>query len=368
MAAAEKQILASYEKYIRSLPDLGLPLSSAEKNDNKNKSEFVKLLASNQDLHYFPSTLWQIYALNGEPNSKRLAEEYSKAFNSSLFPTELLNGELIHNSFLTPFEITGDRKYYTLAMESLSDYISYSEEAAMYDISSENARNNSLELLLENQLLFFASRMTGDPIFRDRALMQSDKVLKEIFHSRNSPELLFGILNWENMPVLSEIEQLSSSDLYSLTLCMYGSTILFNEKGSDRYYNSIERIAKIFSEVYAESPEAGKSNSAFVKRRIKEKIGLLSRIMLCLSFANLPEDSDLVKYDICESIFLSVMESLETESISNNPQYSFRMYFYLMEYVKQLQQNTGMIRKIAVNELRHHPLSDEQFSDEEQVK
>lgn len=336
IGVAEKRVLESYDGYMEVLSEEGVPLPRfGRKMELHLNNSFTKHVSEDANLRYLPATLWQVYALTGVNDWKQMAENYTEVLSTSIFPHRQIDGELIQNSLMTPFEITGDSKYYSLILESLSTYLSFEEQ------KDENFYYSDLEKLLENPLLFFASERTGDPVYKDLAIQQSDKIFTEHFQSDASKELYFGIVNWEKLPGISELESLESEDFYFLALCMYGFTILYNERGSDKYYESVVRLAEIFSTVFEEGESSGSpsADDELMKKQIRNKVDLISRVMICLAYSNLAEGQTLMQKEICESIFMSVLDMLDAKPNSNDKQYSFRLYYYLMEYLKHIQHN-----------------------------
>ncbi|MCK4923186.1 MAG: hypothetical protein KAS71_19195, partial [Bacteroidales bacterium] len=67
---------------------------------------------------------------------------------------------------------------------------------------------------------------------------------------------------------------------------------------------------------------------------ITGKVDFMSQALVCLSFQNLKSSLENQYKEMAEIIFESILDDMEKPDISNRHQYSFRMYYYLFEYLK----------------------------------
>jgi hypothetical protein len=108
----EKRTLNLYTNYIKNISSAEFPLSSFKSNSKLcNQSIYAKKLLSNSNLQFFPATLWQVYALNSEPEWKEYAEDYSAVLYEEKISGQIKNGEIIQDVYLTPFLVTGENNY-----------------------------------------------------------------------------------------------------------------------------------------------------------------------------------------------------------------------------------------------------------------
>jgi hypothetical protein len=335
-SSPDERIFDSYISYIKRISSPDFPLSSFQSNtDFFKKPVYSQKIQGDSNLQYFPATLWQIYSLNGESEWKQIAESYSGLLQEDNFIENLTDGELIQNAYLTPYLITGEKNYSSSLLSILAKYISNTDENCELKKGSPDLnRNIKIEKLLENQLLFFASKETGDPVYRELALNNSENIYHYQFQGNLSNDFFYGLANWDTIPGNIELTKLTTDDFYKLALCFYGFTILHNEKGNEKYHVSSEKLAKIFTDIFRDS-----NNKADKKQQklIIEKIDLLSKAFVCLALYSHKCSYENNYKEVSISIFNNILDTIDNQSINQNDEhFSFRMYYYLFEYLKQL--------------------------------
>jgi hypothetical protein len=323
LISAERRITKSYINYLHAIDSSGIPLLSYQYTaDQNNKSIFTQRFQTDKNLQYLPATLWQLSAFDGK--YKYLAENISDIIHKSHLTYEPGNAELIRNAFLTPYIITGDHRHYKIFIESLNQQISASEAEVELASDSDSLPEIDIEKLLENEFLFFASQQTGDPYYQELALEQSDQIYHCHFQSKLSNELFYGVTNWNTPPQIEELEKLGSYDFYKLSMSFYGFAILFNETGDQKYGSSAVRLARLFTNIFEGD-----------NLKIKENLDLTSRSLICLAMSWMSDGSEINYKETSERIFKSILADLDLWPSVEDPQYSFRMYYYLFECLKQ---------------------------------
>jgi len=330
----ERKILKSYSNYIKALSNTDFPLSSYRTNpDLHEKPVFIGRFRSDKNLQYFPATLWQVYAIYEKPEWKHVAEKYSNVLDKPHMHNGPRTGEFIHHAYLTPYLITGDQVYYSLLIESLTLYITHVQRKGELGCDSDDSAYSCIEKLLENQLLFFASKETGDPVYRFMALKQSEQIFHHCFQDPRSNELFFGLVNWDSNPGMDEFLELSPLDFYHLALSFYGFTVLYNERGNEKYRDSSVKLAEFFSSMFCEEKQEDVSR-VNPKEVLRGNMDMISKTLVCLAFSNMHVDPEDKFTEACERIFNSILVNLAPSPEADDPQYSFRMYSYLFEYLK----------------------------------
>ncbi len=317
----ERTITKSYINYIEAINSSGIPVSSCQENvDQNHKLIIARKFQTDKDLQYFPATLWQLYAIDGNSKWKSIAESLNEIIQMPDVACQSGNGELIHNAFLTQYRITGDRRYYKSLIESLNQQISASESANHLGFNFESGVEIPIDKLLDNDLLLFTYRETGDPIYRKLAIAQSEQIYRIHFQNNLSDNLFYGLANGGELPGNMALENLESKDLYNLSLSFYGFTILFNELGDDRYGEIAFKLARLFTSVLEGD-----------HMTVMENLDLTSKTLICLAMSGLSKSSDAnSNYDATsEKIFKSLLSDLDLLPNADDYQYSFRMYYYL---------------------------------------
>lgn len=308
-----KIITKSYTNYLDAINDSSFPSSSLGFQEDIN-------------LHFLAGTLWQVYSLDGSLEWKTLAEKFSEIIVKSRINYENGTGELLHAAFLTPYKITGDQNFYTSIIEFLNQQISASESEVSVDLVSKGSVEPNVEKLMENELLFFASHETGDPVYRELALEFTEEVYQHHFQNSISNEVFYGLANWNTLPRITDIRKLNNDDFNCLSICFYGFTTLYDEVGYEKYGNTAKKLAGLFSSVF-------EGDNIIVK----DKMDLTSRALVYLAQSRLTEieDSEQTFAKSSDRILKSIMHDLEAKPDPENQEYSFRMYYYLFECIKR---------------------------------
>lgn len=320
-----KVISTSYSNYLETISKQDLPILSFQENvEAMNESIFVREFQKNENLQYLPASLWQLFQIDEGMEWKNLAEIFSEIILKSQIIHEPGDGEFIHASFLTPYQITGDQKYYRLYMESLNQLISDYERSGDLDFSSGKGVEIELERLLENELYFYATYKTGDPAYRELALELSDQIFQLHFQNIQSNEVFYGLANWNTLPHQEELEKLERQDFYKLSVSFYSFATLYKETGYSKYGVTALKLNELFVSIL----EGDKLN-------IKDKLDLTSRALVCLAMSRMSESYEEIDKRTSERIFRSLLADLETRPSAEDQQYSFRMYYYLFECLIQ---------------------------------
>ncbi len=331
----EKCLLNSYADYIQTVSSTDFPLTTFRENSRLDKKPvYAQKIQSDHDLQFFPATLWQVYALNGKPEWKRLAENYSTPFYQDTISEKMSNGEVIQNVYLTPFLVTRDQSYKSSLLDVLSVYISKTEENGEINGDASIYGTIHIEKLLENQLLLLASKETGDPIYKQLAKNNSEYIFNHFFQNQHSNELYYGLVNWKTIPLIKEMEELGSRDFYNLALIFYGFTILDKQQDNEKYHLLCVKLAEVFTTIFSENDDENASTN-IEKDKIIRKIDLLSQTFVSLALSKLRGGSENQYRETSERIFNRVLDKLDQTSTKNDEQQSFRMYYYLFEYLKQ---------------------------------
>ena len=268
------------------------------------------------NLKYYPSTLWQLYLLDEHSHWKSQAEIYNEMLQEALLSDAWGNGEFIYNSFFTPYQITGDRKYRKLAIALLNEQIATSERRARESGDSAGGSDTGIEQLLENGLLFFASRETGDPLYRELALNRSEHIYQLFYQKSPGKELLYSMADFDSQPEITDLAELSADELYQLSVSLYGFTFLYNETGDERYGAIAERLARLFKSIFGDE-----------KLNVISRMDLTSMCFVCLALSGLSDEAE-------EMVFEAILDEIDVWPDPADPDYSFRTYFYLFECLK----------------------------------
>jgi hypothetical protein len=330
----EKRVFNLYTNYINDISTPYFPLASFQSNPDLFKQpDYAKKLQSDNNLQFFPATLWQVYSLNRKSKWKDIADNYYRLLQEEGVFGKSVNGELIQNTFLTPFLITGDQKYNSALLKVLADYISEAEDKGELGCTDKDG-DIGIEKLLENQLLLFATNETGDPVYRELALNNSEQIFNSYFQNNQSKDFYNGLVNWNTIPDITEMQELTSQDFYNLTYCFYGFTAIGNEMGIKKYHSISEKLADVYINIFKDIDNTSTKNPNGL---IVNKVDMVSQALICLTLYNLNDSSENKYKETSEKIFNNILDSLNNAQNQQADQQSFRLYYYLFEYLKQKQ-------------------------------
>jgi hypothetical protein len=177
--------------------------------------------------------------------------------------------------------------------------------------------------------LFFASKETGDPVYRNFALQNSEFVYAG-FLQVNASELK------ENAGDGGVVQTYGVSGIH-------GFSLLFLETGVLKFQQLAHQLADHFIRVHG----LGENNIDFEPKVGNREMDLITQATLAIALFDLG-NSDRGNYrEISANAFHQIMEKLTSPEMENHPNLSFQLFYYLFEYEKRLQL-TGNKNEIAV--------------------
>jgi len=283
------------------------------------ESGFKQDLNQDPNLLYFPPTLWQMYAVTRDKKWEALAEKLENlivqndAVDSSVDPDAYLT--MLYHAYLHSRNL----KSLTLLLKALSEIISPAENAFSLDSLPRLSEKMAMEKLLINEVLFFASRETGDPVYRNFALQNSELVYNNFFLADS---LMVG-----------EGSLLQVSEIRKLAIGFYGFSYLFKETGMEKYQTLSHRLADEFIRIFSHAEnDSGKETEGCIN---SEK-DLVTQALVAVTLFDLGEMPENSYREASSQIFQHILAALSQDSNATEPQSSFVLFYYLFEYEKRL--------------------------------
>lgn len=144
---------------------------------------------------FFPGSLWYLYELTGDKQWLPLAQAYSTAIESAKNYTGNHDvGFMIGCSFGNGWRITKNPAYKEVIIEAARSLSTrYRNKAGViqsWNVGKNDARGWTCPVIIDNmmnlELLFEASLLSGDPSFKAIAISHADKTLKNHFRPNGS--------------------------------------------------------------------------------------------------------------------------------------------------------------------------------------
>ncbi len=202
---------------------------------------------------FFPGNLWFMYEFTGDVFWLEKAREYT-----SYIEREKTNagthdmGFKIFCSFGNGYRITEDEAYRDIMIEAARTLITrYNEDVGAIRSWDHNTDKWDFPVIIDNmmnlELLFWATRATGDPVFYEIAVNHANTTLNEHFREDNSS---YHVVDFH--PETGEVENRHTHQGHAHESAwargqawgLYGFTMSYRETGIEAYLEQAEKIAE----------------------------------------------------------------------------------------------------------------------------
>ena len=208
---------------------------------------------------FFPGSLWYLYELTGDEVWRRNAEKWTAA----LEPVKTNKGThdigfMMYCSFGNAQRLAPDPSYVDILIESANSLTTrYNENVRA--IKSWNGGHGwdgtswRFPVIIDNmmnlELLCYASKVTGDPKYRDMAISHANTTLRNhlrsdfsTFHVVNYDENTGAVLDRQTSQGLSDNSTWSRGQAWAV----YGYTMMYRETGNPAYLDAAKKMADWF--------------------------------------------------------------------------------------------------------------------------
>jgi len=201
---------------------------------------------------FFPGILWYLYELSGKETWHEKAREYTKFIEIEKFNGATHDmGFKIYCSFGNSYRLTGEiacREVIIEAATKLSER--FNTVTGCIRSWDHNADKWGFPVIIDNlmnlEMLFAATRLTGDPSFRQIAISHADKTMKNHFREDFST---FHVVDYDT--VTGEVvkknthQGLNDNSTWSRgqAWALYGYTMCYRETKDKKYLRQAENIA-----------------------------------------------------------------------------------------------------------------------------
>ncbi len=208
---------------------------------------------------FFPGSLWYLYELTGDKAWKESAEKWTM----SLEPVKTNKGThdigfMMYCSFGNAERLAPNPEYVDILVESANSLCTRYNPAAKV-IKSWNGGTSwdgnrwEFPVIIDNmmnlELLFYASKVTGDSKYRDIAVSHANTTLKNhlrpdfsSYHVVNYDEKTGAVLNSQTCQGYSDNSTWSRGQAWAV----YGYTVMYRETKDPAYLEAAKKTAKYF--------------------------------------------------------------------------------------------------------------------------
>lgn len=202
---------------------------------------------------FFPGTLWYMYELTGDPAWMEKAEHYTAKLEQEMYNRSNHDvGFRMYCSYGNALRLAGDSAYIPILVQSAKTLISrYYETTGCIRSWDFNQENWQCPVIIDNmmnlELLFWASRQTGDPIYHDIALEHALTTLQNHFRPDHSS---VHVVDYDT--ITGEVRQKNthqghadgSSWARGQAWGLYGYTMTYRFTRDQRFLEQAENIAR----------------------------------------------------------------------------------------------------------------------------
>ena len=206
---------------------------------------------------FFPGNIWHMYELTGDKKWLPLAEKYTEALDSVQYLTWHHDvGFMIGCSYLNGYRFAGKEEYKPVIIQTAKSLSTRFRPAAGVlqswdaDKGWQAERGWKCPVIIDNmmnlELLFEASKLSGDSTYYNVAVKHADTTMKNHFRANNS---CYHVVDYD--PVTGEVRKKQTAQGYAdesawargQAWAVYGYTACFHETNDSIFLNFAKDIA-----------------------------------------------------------------------------------------------------------------------------
>jgi len=249
----EKQISSNLHRSVLQVEHMLDTLQSSDVNPRSWENGRIQLVSSSDwTSGFFPGILWLLYEYNQDPELEAAADHYTMNLEQ-----EKLNGRThdmgfkLYTSFGNAYRLTGKEKYRSVLIRGANTLITrYNPVVGCIRSWDHNADKWDFPVIIDNmvnlELLFEATRITGDSVYYRIALSHAKKTLENHFRSDYSS---YHVVTYDTLT--GQVQKKATHQGYSDESAwsrgqawgLYGFTMVFRETGDSIFLEQAVRIA-----------------------------------------------------------------------------------------------------------------------------
>lgn len=243
LAAAEKQSLLMAKKY--ESQEGRLPRTF---ENGKDVSSDSRWWCSG----FFPGVLWYLYENNRSAELLKYAKLYTARVEREKYTTDNHDvGFMLYCSFGNGLRLTGDPLYNEILLTGARSLATrYKPKVGLIRSWDHNKTVWQYPVIIDNimnlELLLWASRYSGDPVFKQIAISHADKTMQYHFRPNFSSYHVVSYDTINGKPHLKQTHQGAANESAwsrGQAWGLYGYTYLYRETKEQRYLEQAKKIA-----------------------------------------------------------------------------------------------------------------------------
>ncbi len=199
---------------------------------------------------FFPGELWLMYDYTKDARWKEAAMRYTKMLEAEQYNTRTHDiGFMMFDSYGVGLRLTGDASFKPILLQSAKSLITR-YNAKIGCIKSWNSPKEKWQfpVIIDNmmnlELLFWASKESGDPVYRDIAITHANTTLKNHFRKDGS---CYHVVSYD--PETGKVEKKNTHQGYAHESAwargqgwaVYGYTVMYRETKDKKYLKQAQK-------------------------------------------------------------------------------------------------------------------------------
>jgi unsaturated chondroitin disaccharide hydrolase len=209
---------------------------------------------------FWPGNLWYVYEYTKDDNWKNAAVRWTESLEANQFNTSHHDlGFMMYCSYGNAYRITKNEAYKAILIQSAKS-LSKRFDPRVGCIKSWNSRLSwdgktkwyypvIIDNMMNLELLFFASKVTGDPLYKNIAVKHAETTMKHHFrddyssyHVVNYDTLTGNVLNKQTCQGYADNSTWARGQAWAI----YGYTMTYRETGDKRFLNLAQKLADFY--------------------------------------------------------------------------------------------------------------------------
>ncbi|MCU7549248.1 glycoside hydrolase family 88 protein [Chitinophagaceae bacterium LB-8] len=244
-----------YAVMLRKSEDLSMYPRTSEKNGD---IKYVPI--SDWTGGFWPGNLWYMYEYTQNKNWEKEAIKWTESLEKNQFNTSHHDlGFMMYCSYGNAYRITKDESYKKILIQSAKSLVSrYHPKVGCIEswdsrLSWDGKTMWYYPVIIDNmmnlELLFFASKVTGDPLYKQVAVRHAETTLKNHFrsdyssyHVVNYDTLTGKVLNRQTCQGYSDNSAWARGQAWAI----YGFTMAYRETGNKKFLDAAKKMADFY--------------------------------------------------------------------------------------------------------------------------
>lgn len=243
------------EERYKKMVSYALDSTSFPRSVNLKTNTIKKVPSKDWTSGFFAGNLWQIYELTGDETYKNQAKKWTAFIEKEKFNDRTHDmGFKVFNSFGKGLKIEDNQVYKDIIVKSAQTLITrYNDTVGSIRSWDFNKKRWDFPVIIDNmmnlELLFEATKISGDSVFHNIAIKHANTTLKNHFRPNNSTWHVLDY-NPENGDIRMRVTHQGINDDSSWARgqgwAIYGFTMAYRYTKDDKYLNQAMATASFF--------------------------------------------------------------------------------------------------------------------------